>query len=84
MSAHDRGKAVPSEQASSRSWWPWLVVALLLGASATSWFLAPQKYGLRIGMLLLAGALTVNQLIAWHRSRGAKAEATPPGPTTHF
>jgi len=83
MSADDHGTAVPSEHASSRSWWAWLVVALLLVAAAATWFLAPQKYGLRVGMLLLAGALSVNQLIAWHRSRRGKSDATTSGPTAH-
>ncbi|WP_410641720.1 hypothetical protein [Amycolatopsis sp. lyj-346] len=83
MSAHDRGDAGPEEQASGRPWWPWLVVALLVAAAAASWFLTPQKYGLRIGMLLLAAALTLNQLITWHRARRSKAGGTPSGPASH-
>ncbi|HET6706379.1 hypothetical protein [Amycolatopsis sp.] len=57
-------------------------MALLLVAAATSWFLMPHKYGLPSGMLLLAAALTVNQLIAGHRSRRSKAGGTGSGPAS--
>ncbi|WP_103348904.1 hypothetical protein [Amycolatopsis sp. CA-128772] len=58
---HSRGSAVPAEVRPKR--WPWIVAGLLLVTATTVRLVAERRYGLPIGLVLLAAAVVVNHLV---------------------
>ncbi|WP_410623621.1 hypothetical protein [Amycolatopsis sp. cmx-8-4] len=72
-SDHARGPAAPVTAQPKR--WPWIVAGLLLAIAATVRIVDEQRYGLPIGLTLLAAVTVVNHLI----DRRQACRAVPPG-----
>ncbi|WP_410589344.1 hypothetical protein [Amycolatopsis sp. lyj-23] len=51
--------------------WPWFVAGLLLAIAAAVRIVAEQRYGLPIGLTLLAVVIMANHLVDRHRARRA-------------
>ncbi|WP_410631520.1 hypothetical protein [Amycolatopsis sp. cmx-4-83] len=66
-SDRSRSSAAPAEVRPKR--WPWIVAGLLLAAAATVRLVAERRYGLPIGLVLLAAVIVVNHLVDRRQAR---------------
>ncbi|MEQ0559733.1 hypothetical protein ABJI51_11665 [Amycolatopsis sp. NEAU-NG30] len=58
----DTEDPVAAQRSSGRPWWPWVTGLVLVAVAAVVWILAPHRYGLPIGLFLLAVAVVTPRL----------------------